>query len=140
MDNDQLACKISIIGILKHRYIGSFPADMIPDIIPADSFFICNTESSKRPGSHWAMLSKKNGIVDFGDSLGNDPMFYRNIVLKHFDALKILNRVELQKEPLCGLYCFYFVFSLFSNFRRYDVDDNFISRFFCGDTLECIST
>ena len=132
MDNDQLARKISSIGILKHKYIGSFPGDMIPEILPADSFFICNTESSKRPGSHWVMVAKKNRIVYIGDSLGNDPMFYRNIVLKHFDALKILNRVELQKESLCGLYCNYFAFSLFSNFRLYNVDDNFILRFFAA--------
>ena len=32
------------------------------------------------------MVAKKNGIVSFGDSLGNDPMFYRNIVLKRLDA------------------------------------------------------
>ena len=76
------------------------------------------------------MVAKKYGKVYFGDSLGNDPMFYRNIVLKRFDALKILNRVELQKEPLCGLYCIYFAFSLFTNFRLYNVDDNFILRFF----------
>ena len=105
MDNDQLARIISNMGILKHRYIGSIPADMIPETLPAESIFICNTESSKRPGSHWVMVAKKNGIVNFGDSLGNDPMFYRNIVLKHFDALKILNREELQKEHLCGFYC-----------------------------------
>ena len=111
MDNDQLARIISSIGILK-QYIGSFRADMIPEILPADTFFTCNTESSKRPGSHWVMVAKKNGKVYFGESHGNDPMLYRNIVLKHFDALKILNRVELQREPLCGLYCIHFAFFL----------------------------
>ena len=61
-------------------------------------------------------------------------MFYRNIVLKHSDSPKILNRVELQTEPLCGLYCIYIAFSLFSNFHLYNVDDNFILRFF-AETL-----
>ena len=42
-------------------------------------------------------------------------MFYRNIVLEHFDALEILNPVELRKQPLCGRYCIYIAFS-FSNF------------------------
>ena len=129
MDNEQLARRNSSIGVLKHKYIGSFPADMIPETLPADSFVICNTESSKRPGSHWVLVAKNNGNVYFGDSLGNDPMFYRNIVLKNFDALKILNSVELQKEPLCGLYCTYFAFSLFSSFHLCNVDDNFILRF-----------
>ena len=67
MDTDQFARIISSIGILKHKHIGSFPADMFPEIPPAYSFFICNTESSKRPGSHWVMVAKKNGIVQFGD-------------------------------------------------------------------------
>ena len=79
------------------------------------------------------MVAKKNGIVHFGDSPGKDPMFYRNIDLKHFDVLKILNRVHLQKEPLCGLHCVYFAFFLFSNFRLYN-DDVFILRFF-AETL-----
>ena len=83
---------------------------MVPETLPLDSFFICNTESSKRPGSHWVIVAKKNGIVYFGDALVNDPMFYRNIVFKHFDALRNLNRLELQKEPLCGVYCIYFAF------------------------------
>ena len=132
MDNEQLAGINFSIGVLRHKYIGSFPADMIPETLPAESFFICNTESSTRHGSHWVMVAKKNGFVYFGDSLGNDPMFYRNIVLKHFDAYKILNSVEIQKEPLCSLYCIFFAFSLFSNFHLYNVDENSILRFFAN--------
>ena len=75
------------------------------------------------------MVAKKSGNVHVGDSLGNDPTFYRNIVLERFDALKILNRVELQKEPSCGLYCICFAFSLYSNFRQHNFDDKFILRF-----------
>ena len=56
-------------------------------------------------------------------------MFYRNRVLKLFDALKILNCVELKKEFLCGLYCIFFAFCLFSNFRLYDVVDSFMLDF-----------
>jgi len=67
MDNDQLARIIYSIAILKHKYIGSFPADMIPETLPEETFFTCNTESSKRPGSHWVIVAKKNGNVYFGD-------------------------------------------------------------------------
>ena len=56
-------------------------------------------------------------------------MFYRNIALKLLDGLKNLNQVELRKKPLCGLYCKLFAFSFFSNFRLYNVDNNFTSRF-----------
>ena len=110
MDDDQLARKISSIGILKHNYIGSFPADMIPEILPADSFFLCNTKSSKLPGSHCVMAAKKNGIVPFGDSLGNDPMFYRNIVLK---------RLEAQFSKSCRITKRTFVWPLLYLFRSF---------------------
>ena len=130
MDNDEPARISSSIGILKHKYLGSFPADMIPEILPPDWFFISITGSSKRSSSHWVKLAEKDGIIYFGDSLKNDPIFYRIIVLEHFDALKNLKRVELQKETLCGLYCNYFAFSLFSDFHLYNVDDIFILRFF----------
>ena len=39
--------------------------------------------------------------------LVEDPTFYRNLASKHFGALKVLNRVEIQKLHLCGLYCVY---------------------------------
>ena len=58
MDNDQLARIIFSFGILKHNYIGPFAADMITEIRPPDSFFLCNTKNGKRPGSHWVMLVK----------------------------------------------------------------------------------
>ena len=49
MDNDQLARIISNIGILKHKRIGSFPADMIPEILPPDSFFYATPKAVKDP-------------------------------------------------------------------------------------------
>ena len=47
MDNDQLVRIISSIGILKHKYIGRFPADMSPEILPADSFLYATPKSVK---------------------------------------------------------------------------------------------
>ena len=70
MDNDHFARIISSNGIFKHKFIRSFPADIGPDFLTADCFSMCDTESSKRPGSHWVILAKKYGIVYFGDSLG----------------------------------------------------------------------
>ena len=48
MDDDKIAEIISGIGVLKHKFIGSFPADMIHKfflVIP----FLCKTESTKDP-------------------------------------------------------------------------------------------
>ena len=49
MINDQLARKNSRIGILKHKYEGSFPADMILEIFPPGSFFYATMEPLKHP-------------------------------------------------------------------------------------------
>ena len=70
MDNDQLARTISSIGTLKHKYIGSFLADIIPKNLRPDSFFISNTENRKRPGSHWVMAAKKMEVFIFETQLG----------------------------------------------------------------------
>ena len=61
-------------------------------------------------------------------------MFYRNKVLKNFDALEVLNCVDLQKEPLCGLFLYLVGIFLFSNFRLYNIDANFFLRF-CAELL-----
>ena len=47
MDNDQLAKIISTIGIVKLKYIGSFPADMIPEIFPPDLFLYATPKAVK---------------------------------------------------------------------------------------------
>ena len=130
MDNDHLSRIISRFGILKYKYLGSFPADMIPEIIPHNTFFICNTDTSKRPGVHWVMVANCRGKFFFGDSLGNLPTYYKTIQLNPKKSIKVLNRLTLQKRDLCGLYCIYFAYCLFSNFLMYDVNDIFILKFF----------
>lgn len=131
MDNYQLAKIISFFGNLRYKYLGSYPADLIPELIPNNTFLICNTDTSKRPGTHWVMIANKEGRLFFGDSLGNSPNHYKTI---HFpkESMIILNNSNLQKESLCGLYCIYFAYCIFSNLNLYDVNDNFILKFFAN--------
>ena len=79
MDSDPIAKKFSSIGILKHKFIGSFPADMIAEILPPASVL---SEHGTQQKTRFTLGngSQEGGSIYFGDSLGNDPMFYRNTI------------------------------------------------------------
>ena len=61
-DNDQFARNNSSIGIQKRRDRGSICANIIPAMLPPDSFFTCNTGSSKRPGRRSVMVANKDEV------------------------------------------------------------------------------
>ena len=71
MDNSQLSKVISQFPQLKYKFLGSFPADLVPKRIPKNKFCIVNFNNSNSSGTHWIMLGNKNGKIYFGDSLGN---------------------------------------------------------------------
>ena len=57
MDDIALRQIIDLIPLLKYRYLGSFPADRVPNL-PNDTFAIVNTEPSYMSGEHWVMIAK----------------------------------------------------------------------------------
>ena len=67
MDNFQLQKVINQIGVLKHRYLGAFPADLVPEILPRNRFCIVNTDNSNQAGTHWLLIANRNGVHYFGD-------------------------------------------------------------------------
>ena len=125
MDIDQFARILSSIGTLKHKFIGSFPADMFPEIFPPTSFFISNTESSKRPGSHWVMVAKKVEMYILETRLGMIQCF----VATQFESFHYSQGIESCRTIVWPILYFFRIF-FFSNFRLYNVHDNFNLRFF----------
>ena len=80
MDNEQLLSIVSKIKKnLKYKYLGSFPADMVPFNIEKNSFCIINSDTSTEPGTHWVMIADRDGILYFGDSLGRPLDYYRKL-------------------------------------------------------------
>ena len=133
MDNYQLHKIISCIGQLKHKYIGSFPADMVPPYLPLNSFCIVNIETSKDPGSHWIILANKDNVVYFGDSLGKSLSDYPYIRLwQNTSTISLVFDGDvLQTGNYCGLYCIYFAYVLYTgNFSERFLNDNFLLLFF----------
>ena len=133
MDNYQLLKIISSFGQLKHKYLGSFPADLVPSYLPFNTFCILNIELSSSPGSHWIILANKDNVVYFGDSLGKSLSDYTNIRLRQKTAtIPLVSDGEvLQTGNYCGLYCIYFAYVLYTNcFSERFLNDNFLLRFF----------
>ena len=113
MDNKSLEQIIKNIPILRYKYQGSFPANQIPPI-PTNTFVIVNIDPINLEGSHWIMLANKNGGIYYGDSMGLPLTHYKNIRLPFKNkAVRQLVRYPMQKQPLCGLYCIYFAWSVF---------------------------
>ena len=57
MDNTSPKRIVNRIALLKHRYMGSFPSDFVPNL-PNDTFAIINTHPSNTPGEHWIMIAE----------------------------------------------------------------------------------
>ena len=68
MDNQSLQEIIERISELKFNYIGSFPADFIPNL-PKFCFAIINTASTKEVGEHWILIVRLNRSYYYADSL-----------------------------------------------------------------------
>ena len=68
MDNVALRQIIDRIPLLKYRYIGSYPYDLVPTL-PNNTFAIVNTQPSQKEGEHWIMIAKFHNQLFFADSL-----------------------------------------------------------------------
>ena len=109
MDNTSLNQIVNRILLLKYRYVGSFPSDVVPNL-PNDTFVIINTQPSKTPGEPWRMMAKFHHELYFADSLGlsinNYPFPKRNY--------SQIVRTRLQDHlSVCGFYTIITAFHLF---------------------------
>ena len=100
MDNQSLQQIIERIPELKFKYIGSFPADFIPNLTKF-SFAIINTASSTEVGEHWILIARLNRNYYFADSLIRSVTHYKFLGKKH---QKILPRPLQKMQNLCGFY------------------------------------
>lgn len=132
MDNLALRQIIDRIHILKHKYLGSYPANFAP-ILKLNSFAIINTDLYGMDGTHWILIANKSGKIFYADSMGLPLSRYPNIRLPYHQVEQIVHR-KLQNMALCGMYCIYFAWSIYSGnqlekyFNDYDLL-RFISNF-----------
>ena len=76
MDNQSIQQIIERIPELKFKYIGSFPADFIPNL-PKFSFEIINTASIKEVGEDWILIARLNRNYYYADCLARSITHYK---------------------------------------------------------------
>ena len=109
MDNTSLRDIIERITELKFRYIGSFPADFVPNL-PKFTFAIINTSPSSEAGEHWIMIGRLNRNYYYADSLARSITHYKFLNKKY---QKMIQSPLQKMENLCGFYTIYAAFHLF---------------------------
>ena len=97
---------------LKYKFLGVYPADMIPNLTN-NSFIIINTAKASDIGEHWVMLANRNEKIFFGDSMGQSLEAYQHIRIPYSLVYRLIHK-RLQDQPLCGLYAIFFAWSVFS--------------------------
>ena len=103
MDNTSLRDIIERIPELKFRYIGSFPADFVPNLPKY-------TSPSSEAGEHWIMIGRLNRNYYYADSLARSITHYKFLNKKY---QKMIHRPLQKMENLCGFYTIYAAFHLF---------------------------
>ena len=103
--------------ITNNYFINVFPLDKLPiDKISSDKWFlVCNRCPSNKIGMHWIVIFYQDGILEFFDSFGFSPYFYKGI--KNFLILQgaqytLYNDTTLQSlsSDSCGHHCILFGF------------------------------
>ena len=110
---------LQISSILKSNtwsskiFIGVLPRDhFVRFNIIYPSLFVCNTDNSDQPGTHWvAAYFSKDQKCEYFDSYGIPPLFDDlRLKLLSIDRDFVYNRSTLQglNTDVCGVYCVVF--------------------------------
>lgn len=113
MNTNQIAAVINSDPSCKGVFRGVMARDQfLKQNISYPSLFVCNTDNSDQPGSHWtAVYFREDAKCEYFDSYGIPPLF--NDVEKKLlavDASFSYNDCELQSSDtnVCGMYCILF--------------------------------
>ena len=98
-------------NFIKQKFIGVYPIDRIPLVLPPKSLTIVNLDPSDKKGSHWIVIHHiTKGKIEHFDSLGNKPdKKIHNLLTANNMTYKYNNkRIQNFFTDTCGLYCIYY--------------------------------
>ncbi len=130
MDDEAISQVVNKIPHLKHKFLGVYAANNCP-LLRKNSFAIINNQASSEQGQHWITIANKNGVIYFGDSMGEPLETYKEIY-SHFPYKQYVRLIQkkTQSLPLCGLYTVYFAWCVFtSNQIDSQLNDFHLMRF-----------
>ena len=115
MNNLEIECSLLHNSITKQHFGGIYNVDTLPlTIHKKPCLIVMNTDLSSGPGEHWiAIYVTKQGICEFFDSAGNNPIFYG---IEHFlisyGPRFTFNTKRLQdyNSETCGHFVLYYAF------------------------------
>lgn len=116
MNSIQIENILSRDPVTQKFFLGVFASDQLPrSIARFPACFVCNVDDSRRPGSHWvAFYLPSPDEVEFFDSYGNEPAFFKGPILNFFSQFShaVFNPQPLQSfvTAVCGQFCVYFIF------------------------------
>ena len=74
MDSNELNFYMMKDPMIRRRFIGVYPIDMIPEYFISPSILIINLNKSNERGSHWIVIHQKDDQqIEIFDSLGKQP-------------------------------------------------------------------
>ena len=107
---------------LHNYYLGTYPADVKPKNLQNRCCWIWNVDESDKPGSHWVAVVKNQKQIQFFDSYGKSPTFFKRQYWSDYfrDMGYIVNLYnDGQKQAYisrtCGTWCLLFLKSYWDN-------------------------
>ena len=101
--------------MIRKRFRGVYPLDLIPNDLRIPSIIVVNHDKSGKKGSLWIVLHfKENNIVEHFDSTGKKPIRYIHNLLISKNMTYIYNNKRIQdyNTKTCGLFCIFYSFYL----------------------------
>ena len=112
---DRLAHNDSSIS---QMYKGCFPADVFPDLVEKDSFYVINLDTSDKPGSHWCLCfvnAYMKGLwLDSFGRMSAPLKLLKSFSNQHVDLYFNNEQIQSFYTTVCGFYVLHFMI----NFAR----------------------
>ena len=107
MDTVQLLKILKSDPVVQECFNGVYARDMLPHIAK-EGCYVCNTDKSDKPGSHWVAMYIEDNRCEYFDSYGFPPLFSEfSDFLSHNVQRWTYNDVQIQStdSDVCGHYC-----------------------------------
>lgn len=125
---------LQLFHILSHDtstapfFKGVYARDTLP-ILQVNTCAIVNADDSALPGSHWiALFVNTSKVLEFFDSYGNSPDFYR-IDVSYYPKIEWNSTVfQSLTSNVCGQYCIYFLHKRCQGRSLYSIVDDLCQR------------
>ena len=138
MDSNELNFYMMKDPLIRRRFIGVYPIDMIPEDFISPSILIINLDKSYERGNHWIVIHQKdNQQIEIFDSLGKKPQKEIHNLLLSNNKGYMYNHKCIQDyfTETCGQFCLFYSYYSCRGLSLQDIVNKFNSNFFTKNFL-----